>query len=213
MRIENGLLIIDLTGSLVPSIIFIVWMALGWSRGFRWIVTIAGAITLGYLLTVQNGGIIVNLVNGIYDFFLRFINFISPSIAALFPPPPVITANAQAPLLLRILIFFVLLIIGISYTGPWEGKPLSGWNGYRPMRLLGLATGFYIALLMISAIASFWNEGRDFVTFPSLLTLILNSFQTYQSVISVFLVAFIGLLILIFLLRFNRIFLPDGAKK
>src|SRR5690349_5727473 len=77
MTLENGRLIIDLTGSLLTLLIIGFWVAIGWSEGFRYIVTIGLFVTLGYLLTVR-ADVIVSFVNGIYSFVIRFFDFISP---------------------------------------------------------------------------------------------------------------------------------------
>ncbi|HMP38780.1 MAG TPA: hypothetical protein PKA05_00210, partial [Roseiflexaceae bacterium] len=203
MRFENGQIIIDLTGSLVSTLIFAGWMLFGWARGFRYIVTIAGGLTLGYLLTVQGGGVVVNFVNAFYGFFLRFLGFISAGLVDVLPPSPIIPATQQAPLLLRVLVFTLLFAVGISYTGPWEGGGLRGFAGNRQLRLLGAFAGFYSALLLVNALAIFWAEGRQFVEFPEPLMIALNSLNPNIEIVSVFLVAFLGLLGFIFLTRFN----------
>src|SRR5215212_4336259 len=89
MTLENGRLIIDLTGSLLTLLIIGFWVVLGWSEGFRYIVTIAIFVTLGYLLTVR-ADVIVSFVNGIYSFVIRFFNFVSPNLASIFPATPII---------------------------------------------------------------------------------------------------------------------------
>src|SRR5215204_6490664 len=105
MTLENGRLIIDLTGSLLTLLIIGFWVAVGWNQGFRYIVTIAIFVTLGYLLTVRA----------------------------------------------EVIVCFLLLAIGVGWKGPWETR-LPGWQGFQQMRLLGAFTGFYIGILMISAI-------------------------------------------------------------
>jgi hypothetical protein len=197
MRLENGQLIIDLTGSLVTLLILTFWTALGWSRGFRYILTIAMFTTLGYLLTVR-ADVIVSLVNGLYGFIIRFFNFISPVIAGIFPPAPIVPANAEAPLLLRVVVFVVLLAVGVGWKGPWEGDPMKGWSGgNRQLRLLGGLTGLYTGVLLISAIATFWAAGRGLVTFPPSLTVILNSLPAFTTTIPVFLASFMFLLLIV----------------
>ncbi|MFO7166480.1 MAG: hypothetical protein DIU80_000480 [Chloroflexota bacterium] len=196
MRLENGLLIIDLTGSLVTLLILTFWTALGWTRGFRYILTIALFTTLGYLLSVR-ADVIVSLVNGLYSFIVRFFNFISPVIAGILPAPPIVPANAEAPLLLRVVVFVIMVAVGIGWTGPWEGQPMRGWSGSRQLRLLGGLTGLYSGILIISATAVFWAAGRGLVSFPPSLTVILNSLPTFAATIPVFLAAFIFLLLIV----------------
>jgi hypothetical protein len=211
MTIENGRVIIDLTGSLLTLAILAFWTWLGWFNGFRYIVTIAIFVTLGYLLTVR-ADVIVSFVNGIYSFFIRFFNFISPNLASIFPPPPIIPENAEAPLLLRVIVFFLLLAIGIGWKGPWETR-LPGWQGFQQMRLLGAFTGFYIGVLIISAIATFWQAGSQYVNFSDNLQLILNGLPTLTNIIPVFLAAFIFLMIIVaFNLFLRGLSAPAGKK-
>jgi hypothetical protein len=211
MTLENGRLIIDLTGSLLTLLIIGFWVAVGWNQGFRYIVTIALFVTLGYLLTVR-ADVIVSFVNGIYSFVIRFFNFISPNFASIFPSSPIIPENAEAPLLLRVIVFFLLLAIGIGWKGPWETR-LPGWQGFQQMRLLGAFTGFYIGLLMVSAIATFWQAGSSYVNFSDNLAIILNSLPTLTNIIPVFLAAFIFLMIIVSLNLFLRGLPPPPPPK
>jgi hypothetical protein len=212
MRLENGLLIIDLTGSLVTLLILTFWTALGWTRGFRYILTIALFTTLGYLLSVR-ADVIVNLVNGLYSFIVRFFNFISPTIAVIFPAPPIVPTNAEAPLLLRVVVFVILVAVGVGWKGPWEGTPLTGWGDpkLRQLRILGALTGLYTGILIVSAIAVFWSSGRGFVSFPPSLTVVLNSLPTFNATIPVFLASFIFLLLIVSLSVFMRGLAPSGG--
>jgi hypothetical protein len=203
MTLENGRLIIDLTGSLLTLLIIGFWVALGWVQGFRYIVTIALFVTLAYLLTVR-ADVIVNFVNGFYSFLIRFFNFISPNLASILPAPPIIPDNAEAPLLLRVLVFFLLLAIGIGWKGPWE-QVLPGWSGgNQRMRLLGAFTGFYIGVLFVSALATFWQAGSQYINFSDNLRVILNSLPTLNNIVPVFLAAFIFLMIIVSLNLFLR---------
>ena len=211
MTLENGRLIIDLTGSLLTLGILGFWTWLGWFQGFRYIVTIALFVTLGYLLTVR-ADVIVSFVNGIYSFIIRFFNFISPNLASIFPPPPIIPENAEAPLLLRVIVFFLLLAIGVGWKGPWETR-LPGWQGFQQMRLLGAFTGFYIGALIISAIAVFWQAASPYVNFSENMQLILNGLPTLTNIIPVFLAAFIFLIIIVsFNLFLRGLSTPAGKK-
>ncbi len=212
MTIQNGQIVIDLTGSLVTVLILGFWTALGWYNGFRYILTTALFVTFGYLLTVRSD-VIVNFVNGFYGFFIRFSNFLSPSLAAIFPDPPIIPPNAQAPLLLRVVVFIIFLVIGIGWKGPWE-TVLVGWQGFRQMRLLGALTGLYIGFLTISATAIFWQAGAQFIAQPNnTLALILNSLSTYSNIIPVLLASFLFLLLIAGTIAFFRGLRVAGAKR
>ena len=106
-------------------------------------------MTLGYLLTVR-ADVIVSFVNGIYSFFIRFFNFISPNLASYLPASPIIPENAEAPLLLRVIVFF------LYWRSAWAGKApgrhdCRAGRATQQMRLLGAFTGFYIGVLFVSA--------------------------------------------------------------
>ena len=213
MSIVNGQIIINLAGSITTILILAFWTTIGWFQGFRYIVTIALFVTLGYLLTVRADAI-VNFVNGFYSFLIRFFNFLSPNLASLFPTPPIIPDNATAPLLLRVIVFFLFLAIGVGWTAPWEGKPLPGWGGYQQMRLLGAFTGFYVGTLIVSAVAVFWQDGSQFVSLPDNLTIILNSLPTLAGIMPVFLASFIFLMIIVsFSLFLRGLSAPAAGKK
>jgi len=60
------MIVIDLGSAIVTYTILIALAILGWARGFRYMLSIAIFITIGYLLTVQGGNFIVGLVNRFY---------------------------------------------------------------------------------------------------------------------------------------------------
>ena len=116
---------IDLGSSIVTYAILILLGIHGFSRGFRYMLSIAVFETLGYLLTVQSGNFIVGLVNRFYSNLPKLFAFLlgrdPGGVDAL---GPLIPDNFQAPLLLRVLVFIGLLVVGMGYAWPWEGKPL-----------------------------------------------------------------------------------------
>ena len=120
-------------------------------------------MTLGYLLTVR-ADVIVQLCQRGLQLHHPDFQLYQPQSGWYFPTPPIIPENAEAPLLLRVIVFFLLLAIGIGWKGPWETK-LPGWQGHQQMRLLGAFTGFYIGALIISAIAVFWQAASPYVNF------------------------------------------------
>lgn len=211
MTIEGGRIIIDLTGSLLTILILGFWTGLGWSQGFRYILTIAIFVTLGYLLTVR-ADVIVDFVNGLYSFMIRFFNFVSPNFASIFPPTPIIPPNAEAPLLLRVVVFILLLAIGIGWKGPWE-TTLRGWQGFQQQRILGALTGLYVGLLIISATAVFWQAAAPLVNFGDTLTAMLNSLDTFENIVPVFLASFLFLLMIVGFVTFLRGLQAPAARK
>jgi hypothetical protein len=203
---------IDLGGSLVPNAILIGLAIFGFVRGFRYMVSIALFQTIGYMLTVQSGNFLVSLINRFYSNSPKVAAFVlgrdPASIDAL---GPIIPDNFQSPLLLRVLVFIALLAVGIGYAWPWEGTPLKGFQGERPMRILGALTGLYAAVLGISAIATFWADSGASVNFAPPLTAALNSLPNYLPIIPSAIAAFAILIGIILLLRFPLLLKPAGG--
>lgn len=199
---------IDLGSTIVTYAILIGLAAYGFSRGFRYMLSIAIFETIGYLLTVQSGNFIVGLVNRFYSNLPKLFAFLlgrDPStIDAL---GPLIPDNFQAPLLLRVLVFIALLAVGIGYAWPWEGKPLTGFdfNKDRQLRLLGGLAGLYIAVLGISAAATFWAEASQSVNPPPLLATALSGLPDFLPIIPSVIASFGILLVIIILVRFDKV--------
>ena len=209
MSTDNGFIIINLGSSIVTYAILIGLALLGWRTGFRYMLSIALFMTIGYLLTVQGGDFVVNLVNRFYSNGPKLFAFAlgrDPSSASSLPP--LIPDNFQAPLLLRVLVFIALLAVGIGYAWPWE-TVLKPTDKAQSMRILGMLTGLYIAVLGISAISAFWSAAPESLNQPNLLTSALNGLPNYAPIVPSVIGAFFILLIVIVILRFDRIFRPD----
>jgi hypothetical protein len=200
------MIVIDLGSAIVTYTILIALAIMGWARGFRYMLSIAIFITIGYLLTVQGGNFIVGLVNRFYTNGPKLAAFaLGRDPASVDSLPPLIPDNFQAPLLLRVLVFFALLAVGVAYAWPWEGKPMSGFQGNRPVRVLGALTGLYIGVLGISALSTFWIETGGNLNLPDLIVAALNGLPNYSPIVPSVIAAFFILLAAVILLRFNRI--------
>ena len=211
MSIDNGVIIINLGSSIVTYAILIGLGALGWRNGFRYMLSIAIFITIGYTLTVQAGNYVVTLLNRFYTNLPKLFAFaLGRDFTSVETLPPLIPDNFQAPLLLRVLVFVALLAVGIGYAWPWESV-LKPTDKAQSMRVLGLILGLYVGVLGISAISAFWAAAPESLNQPNLLTAILNGLPTYQPIVPSMTGAFIVVLIVIILLRFDRIFRPDAA--
>jgi hypothetical protein len=198
---------IDLGSSIVTYIILIALAWLGFVRGFRYMLSIAVFESIGYLLAVQGGNFLIGLINRFYSNLPKLFAFVlgrdPSSVDAL---GPIIPDNFQAPLLLRVLVFIALVAVGIGYAWPWEGKaPLSGYQGNRQLRLLGALTGLYIGALGVTAVSSFWADAAGSVNWPPLLATALNGLPNYAAIVPSIMTAFIILLIIIVIIRFDRI--------
>ncbi|MDZ4721038.1 MAG: hypothetical protein SH847_21470 [Roseiflexaceae bacterium] len=202
---------IDLGSSIVTYAVLFLIAANGFSRGFRYMLSIAIFETIGYLLTVQAGDFLTGLVNRFYSNLPKLATFAigrDPSSADAWGP--VIPDNFQSPLLLRVLVFVALLAVGIGYAWPWEGKPLTGFdfNKDRPLRLLGGLAGLYVGVLGISAAATFWRDASQAVDFPPLLAAALSGLPNFLPIIPSIMASFGILLLIIIIIRFDRVWKP-----
>lgn len=206
MTTDNGFIIINLGSSIVTYAILIGLAALGWRKGFRYMLSIAVFITIGYLLTVQGGNYVVGLLNRFYTNFPKLIAFaVGRDFNTVDTLPPLIPDNFQAPLLLRVLVFVALLAVGIAYAWPWEGAPLKPNDKAQNMRLLGLLAGLYVGVLGVSAASAFWAAAPETLNQGGLFSSALNGLPNYGAVIPSMIGAFLILIIVIVLLRFNRV--------
>jgi hypothetical protein len=197
---------IDLGSAFLSNAILLVLAIIGFSRGFRYMVSIALFTTVGYLLTVQGGNYIVGLINRIWSSLPRLFAFVTGGNAGSVDPlPPIIPDNLEAPLLLRVLVFVALLAVGIGYAWPWEGKPLSGFQGARQMRVLGGLTGLYIGVLIVSALATFWAQASGVWQASPTLSRALAGLPNYTAIVPSVIAAFFVLLAIIIVIRFDRV--------
>lgn len=203
------MIVIDLGSMALTYAILIAMGIFGWSRGFRYMLSIAIFITLGYVLAVQADNFIVDLINRFWTSIPKMFAFIlgrNPSDVAAWNP--LIPEDFTAPLVFRILVFFSLLLIGIIRAWPWEGKPLSGLKAStadRGTRILGAATGVYIGVIGISAVASFWNELSTVVVLPDLLTAALNGLPTFDNLVPSMIAAFIVVVFILTLMQLPKV--------
>jgi hypothetical protein len=204
------MIVIDLGSTIVTYALLIALGLLGWVRGFRYMLSIALFITVGYLLTVQGEGFVVGLVNRIWTQLPRLFAFIlgrSPQDVALFDP--LIPEGLDAPLLFRVLVFVSLLLVGIVKAWPWEGKPMQGFKGgSQPIRILGAATGVYIGVLSISALSTFWRDSGATLNLPPDVITALNALPTFENIIASVIGAFFVLLLVLIILQFPRVWRP-----
>lgn len=197
---------IDLGSAFVTNAVLITLAALGFSRGFRYMVSIGLFTTIGYILTVQGGNYIVGLINRIWGSLPRLFALLTGGGSAE-PLPPIIPDNLEAPLLLRVLVFIALVAVGIGYAWPWEGKPIgTNWAQFRQMRILGLLTGLYIGVLSISALSTFWSQAAGVWQPESpLLRQVLVGLPNFGAIVPAVIAAFFVLIAIIIVIRFDRV--------
>lgn len=202
------MIVIDLGSNIVTITILLALALLGWRRGFRYMLSIALFLTIGYVLTIQGGNFVVGLVNRFYSNAPKLAAFaLGQDPATVAAWPDLIPETFVAPLLLRFLVFMALLAVGIAYAWPWE-TVLKPTDKARSMRLLGALAGLYIGVLGISAIATFWSETAGALGLPDLLVTALDGLPVFTNIIPSVIAAFFILLFVIVLLRIDRVWRP-----
>lgn len=148
---------LNLSGFALLVIFLAIGAYWGYQQGFRNLITIALWTIVAYLLTVQGGTFIVDLVNRFWQNGPRLVAFAigqNPSEAAALDP--LIDPNFQVPLFFRFVAFIALVLLGIFFNrkATWKGPP-----GKEPLaKPLGLFVGALIALLWSNAAVVFWQE-------------------------------------------------------
>ncbi|NJN17168.1 MAG: hypothetical protein HC822_13270 [Oscillochloris sp.] len=150
----------SITVSLSGAALLVILMAIGgysgYQQGLRNILTIALWTILAYLLTVQGGTFLVDVINRFWSNGPRLVGFlIGQNVNEIAPLEPLISPNLQIPLFFRVLAFIALTMLGFFFNkkAAWKGPPKE------PLaRPLGLFVGALIALLWSNAAVVFWNQ-------------------------------------------------------
>lgn len=147
---------VSLSGVALLFVIMVIGAYTGYQQGLRNLLTIAFWSILAYLLTVQGGNFIVDLINRFWVNGPRLVAFLignNPDSAPALEP--LIRSDFQIPLFFRVLAFVVLVLLG----GYFNGK--AAWKGSAKApiaRALGLFVGILISLLWVNAAVVFWDE-------------------------------------------------------
>lgn len=196
----------SLTVNLSGVALLVIFMALGaywgYNLGIRMVLTQAIWTIVAYILTVQGGNFIVEIINRFWQNGPRLVAFAlgqDPGSAATLDP--VINPNFQVPLFFRVITFIALVMLGFFFnrSAAWRGAPSPKEPLARP---LGLFIGALIVLLWSNAAVVFWEQfiagGGGFGgPIASILNTLPNVSQLMPSLIAIF------FLILIILVAFN----------
>ncbi|MEF3274380.1 MAG: hypothetical protein K6356_08265 [Chloroflexus sp.] len=179
----------------------------GYQQGFRNLLTIAIWTIIAYILCVQGGTFVVEVINRLWINAPRFIVFLLGNDPTLAPPlDPLITPGFQVPLFFRATAFIALILFGmfLDSKAAWKGPPKE-----RLARPLGLFVGALIALLWSNAAVVFW---REFIagggTFEGPLATFLNTLPDVSILLPSLIAIFVMILGLLILFNFPKVWKP-----
>lgn len=156
--LAQGQIIVPLSGVGLLVILMALGAYWGYQLGFRNLITVALWTIVGYILTVQGGTIIVDIINRFWQNGPRLAAFAigqDPSSAPALDP--LITPGFQVPLFFRFVAFIVFVLLGFFFNQANR----SGWRGppSEPLaKPLGLFVGALVLLLWTNAAVVFWEE-------------------------------------------------------
>ena len=194
----------SLTLNLSGVALLVIFMGLGaywgYNQGLRNILTPALWTIIAYILTVQGGTFIVDLINRFWQNGPALVAFALGQDPGTAPTlDPLITPGFQIPLFFRFLTFVALVLLGFFFNrqASWKGPPKEALA-----RPLGLFVGALIVLLWSNAAVVFWeqfvaNGGGFGGPLAAMLNVLPNVSVLMPSLIAVF------FLILIILIAFN----------
>lgn len=142
--------------------LLVIFMALGaywgYQQGFRNLITIALWTIIAYILTVQGGNVVVNVINRFWQNGPRLAAFAIGQDPSTVPQlEPLIQPDLQIPLFFRFVAFVALVLLGFFFAprSGWKGNPNPGEPLAKP---LGLFVGALVTLLWTNAAVVFWDE-------------------------------------------------------
>lgn len=201
----------SLTINLSGVALLVIFMALGaywgYNQGLRNILTQALWTIIAYIVTVQGGTFVVDIINRFWQNGPRLVAFAlgqSPSEAPALDP--LIDPNFQIPLFFRVLTFLALVFLGFFFNrkAAWKGPPKEALA-----RPLGLFIGALIVLLWSNSAVVFWQE---FVAggggFGGPLATLLNTLPNVSVLMPSLIAIFFLILIILMLFNFPKVWKP-----
>jgi hypothetical protein len=202
LPVGQATLTLSLSGFGLLVILMAVGAYWGYQQGFRNLITIAMWTIAGYILTVQGGNIVVDIINRFWQNGPKLGAFaIGQNPNAVNSLDPLIDPGFQIPLFFRFVAFIALVLLGFFFAprSSWKGNPNPGEPLAKP---LGLFVGALVVLLWSNAAVVFWE---NFVAggggFGGPIAQLLNTLPN----VSVFMPSLIAVffLIVIVLIAFN----------
>ncbi len=209
-----------LTLTVSGTAILLVLMALGayvgHMRGVRAILTVALGTIAAYLVCVQGGDQIVQMINRIWQNSPKLVAFAAgqdPGAVSAFDP--VLSTDMQVPLFFRFIFFIALVAIS------WFFNKRSKWYGGSPAKneplapILGIFSGALTALLWANAAGLFYEEYVAIMGplgYP--MGTILGSLPDVSDFVPSLILVFILILVLILVFYMPRILtVPEPPKR
>lgn len=201
----------SITLNLSGVALLVIFMAIGgywgYQQGLRNILTVALWTILAYLLTVQGGTFIVDVINRLWSNGPRLVGFLLGQNVNEIPAlEPLITPGFQVPLFFRVVAFIALILLGFFFNrkAAWKGPPKD------PLaKPLGLFVGALIVLLWSNAAVVFWTE---FVNngggFGGPVATLLNTLPDVSVLMPSLIAIFFLILILLILFNFPKVWKP-----
>ncbi|HMQ31378.1 MAG TPA: hypothetical protein PKD53_11655 [Chloroflexaceae bacterium] len=158
LPLAQATLTLNLSGIALLVILLALGAYWGYQQGFRNLITIALWTIIGYILTVQGGTIVVDIINRFWQNGPRLVAFaIGQNPSAAPQLDPLIQSGFQIPLFFRFIAFIVAVLLGFFFAprSGWKGNPNPGEPLAKP---LGLFVGALIVLLWTNAAVVFWEQ-------------------------------------------------------
>lgn len=208
----------SITLSLSGFALLVILMALGaywgYQQGFRNLITIALWTIVGYVLTVQGGTIVVDIINRFWQNGPRLAAFaIGQNPSAAPQLGPLIEPGFQIPLFFRFVAFVTAVLLGFFFN---QGNR-SGWKGSpnEPLaKPLGLFVGALIVLLWTNAAVVFWSQ---FVAngggFGGPIAQLLNALPNISVLMPSLIAIFFLIIIVLIVFNFPKVWQAGGGGK
>ncbi|OAN49065.1 hypothetical protein A6A03_07100 [Chloroflexus islandicus] len=198
---------VNLNGVAILLILMALGGYAGYQQGLRNLLTVTIWTIIAYVLCVQGGTFVVEVINRLWVNAPRFVAFLIGNDPTLAPPlDPLITPGFQVPLFFRTMAFIALILLGMFFDSKaaWKGPPKE-----KLARPLGLFVGALIALLWSNAAVVFW---REFVagggTFEGPIATLLNVLPDVSILLPSLIAIFFMILGLLILFNFPKVWKP-----
>lgn len=156
--VAQATITLNLSGFALLVILLALGAYWGYQQGFRNLITVALWTIIGYILTVQGGTIVVDIINRFWQNGPRLAAFaIGQNPSAAPQLDPLIESGFQIPLFFRFVAFVTAVLLGFFFNqntrSTWRGAP------NEPLaKPLGLFVGALIILLWTNAAVVFWEQ-------------------------------------------------------
>ncbi|MGQ9927712.1 MAG: hypothetical protein ACUVS4_12695 [Chloroflexaceae bacterium] len=200
---------LTLTGVTLLLIVLAIGGYWGFQQGFRNMLTVTMWTIAAYLVTVQGGNFVIEVINRLWQNGPALIAFLLGQDADAAPRlEPLISPTLQIPLFFRVITFVALVFLGFFFnkTAAWRGNP----NPKEPLaQPLGLFVGALVVLLWSNAVVNFWTEYRNAGgTTVDQVDRFLNALPDVSAFIPSLITIFVLILIILVVVNFPKVWKP-----